>query len=103
MNPTSVYAFECFSYFCPPLVQLQFAQAHLKGPSDHTGPQIKKSWMKPSQVVTMIFDDPKVWFDFCHLQKFIQMGKFGEKYNNIAKFDYFNKFFLNYQFQFDLH
>ena len=52
--------------------------------------------MKPSQVVTMIFDDPKVWFDFSHLQKFIQMGKFGEKCNNIAKFDYFNKYFLNY-------
>ena len=46
--------------------------------------------MKPSQVVTMIIDDPKVWFDFSNLQKFIQMGKFGEKCNNIAKFDYFN-------------
>ena len=43
---------------------------------EHTVPRIKKSWMKPSQVVTMIFDDPKVWFDFSHLQKFIQMGKF---------------------------
>ena len=42
----------------------------------HTMPQIKKSWMKPSQVVTMIFDDPKVWFDFSYLQKFIKMGKF---------------------------
>ena len=52
-----------------PQRQLSGSKKQLGGPQRHTAPQIRKSSLEPSQVVTLIFGDLKVWFDYSYLQK----------------------------------